>query len=60
MAWGAAWCARVWKQDGRWHWDVRSPGLRSTGERASWREAYDAALAELAELADLHEGCGGD
>jgi hypothetical protein len=41
------WHARVWKEDGRWQWDVRMSGQRSTGGRATWREAYDTALSEL-------------
>jgi hypothetical protein len=41
------WHAQVYKTGGYWRWDVRSPGLRSTGERETWREAYDTAVAEL-------------
>jgi hypothetical protein len=44
----AAWHVQVWEDEGGyWHWDVRSPGLRSTGERLTAEEAFEAARTEL-------------
>jgi hypothetical protein len=46
---GQARPARVWRgSPGYWMWDVRHNGMRSTGGRTTWREAYDVALDELA------------
>jgi hypothetical protein len=42
------WCkARIWKdpQTGRWCYDVRSDGVRATGDRPSWA----AALREVTD-----------
>lgn len=47
---GAAWSIQVWGNDGVWHWDVRSPSLRCTGERGTWEEAWDTARTEMAEF----------
>lgn len=48
---GAARSVRLWEDgDGSWHWDVRVPGLRSTGERVTWPEAFGAAWAEMAHV----------
>jgi hypothetical protein len=42
------WRARVWRSEpGRWLWDVSLNGMRSTGGRNTWREAFDIALDEL-------------
>lgn len=58
---GARWSVQLWEdEDGCWHWDVRSPGLRSTGQRETWREACDTAQAEMTELrAAAEEASGG-
>lgn len=48
MSRGKAWQARVYKDDGYWWWDVSFGGMRSTGGRPTWREAFDAASSELA------------
>jgi hypothetical protein len=51
---------RVWRAaDGFWHWDVRLNGMRSTGGRATWREAYDTALYELAWMGSIPGNYGG-
>ena len=53
----ARWSIQVWEgEDGYWHWDVRSPGLRSTGERETWREAYGMAQAEMTDMRASAEG----
>lgn len=47
----ATWHAQVWAdEDGFWHWDVRAPGLRSTGERDTAGEAFAMAQSELEEM----------
>lgn len=42
--------ARIWKdrETGAWCYDVRSEGLRSTGEREKWEQALAEVLDELA------------
>jgi len=55
---GAGLRARVWKEDGCWHWDARDtrpgqPAMRSTGDSAEWRDALGSALAEMAWMASL-------
>jgi hypothetical protein len=40
--------ARIWKKDGRWRLLVPVPGGFVTGACATWREAFESALAELA------------
>jgi hypothetical protein len=43
--------ARVWRvAPGWWEWDVRLGGDRCTGTAATWRAAYDSAVADLAWL----------
>jgi len=47
----ATWHVQVWAdEDGFWHWDVRSPLLRSTGERLTPDEAFAMAQSELEEM----------
>jgi hypothetical protein len=41
--------ARIWKdrETGRWCWDLRGRGLRSTGDRADWAGALAEALDDM-------------
>ena len=41
--------ALIWKdrETGRWCFDVRARGLRSTGDKATWQAALDDALADM-------------
>lgn len=45
----------MWKDrdTGRWCFDVQGYGLRSTGDRAAWRDALAEALADMAWI-DAH------
>jgi hypothetical protein len=50
--------ARVWKDRarGRWCFDVIGPGIRATGDKATWPAALDAALDELRWIAAHQHG----
>jgi hypothetical protein len=50
------WSALVWDDGDCWRWDVRGAGLRSTGQRPTWDEAWEAARAEMATLRSGGEG----
>lgn len=45
--------ARIWKdrENGRWCYEVTGPGLRSTGDKATWAGALAEALDDMRWIA---------
>jgi hypothetical protein len=42
--------AKVWKENGRWLWEIRQGGFCLAGDHHSWWPAYTTALRELGNL----------
>lgn len=52
--------ARIWKdrETGRWCWDLRGDGVRSTGDRATWQGAVDEAFNDMRWI-EAHQAAWG-
>lgn len=52
--------AKIWmdRDTGRWHWDLESHGVRSTGDRASWQAVLNEVFAEMRWI-EAHQAAWG-